>query len=145
MVEVFVDGACSGNPGPMGIGCVFLKNKQKKMEHSEYIGDGTNNIAELAAIEFALDECIKRNGTRRSVKEYLMIYSDSMYSINSLIGKWNGDRNIAMINRIKVKMRKFDRLRLIHIPRCSTEHHRLADTLAKNGSQGVPAVSGELV
>jgi ribonuclease HI len=135
MVEVFVDGACSGNPGPMGIGCVFVKNKVKKMEHCEAIGDGTNNVAELSAIEFAIDECLRRNGTRRQIKEHLIIYSDSTYSVNSLIGRWNGHKNQNQIRRIKSKMKRFKRLHLMYIPRCSVPYHKLADSLAKSGVQ----------
>src|SRR5262245_63631659 len=49
-VVVYTDGACSGNPGPMGIGVVVLDKGERK-EISEYLGTGTNNIAELTAIE----------------------------------------------------------------------------------------------
>src|SRR5262249_5260568 len=53
-VIVYTDGACSGNPGPMGIGVVIL-DRGKRREIGEYLGEGTNNIAELTAIERALD------------------------------------------------------------------------------------------
>src|SRR5262245_14197759 len=46
---VYTDGACTGNPGPMGIGVVVMDGKERR-ELSEYLGIGTNNIAELTAI-----------------------------------------------------------------------------------------------
>src|SRR4051812_18768300 len=52
-IDVWTDGACSGNPGPMGIGVVVLADG-KRREHGEYLGVGTNNIAELVAIERGL-------------------------------------------------------------------------------------------
>src|SRR3954463_6119874 len=44
-VDVWTDGACSGNPGPMGIGVVVIADG-KRRELGEYLGVGTNNIAE---------------------------------------------------------------------------------------------------
>jgi ribonuclease HI len=52
---VYTDGACTGNPGPAGIGIVILDGKERR-EISEYLGPGTNNIAELMAIVRALEE-----------------------------------------------------------------------------------------
>src|SRR5262245_26159540 len=53
-IVVYTDGACSGNPGPMGIGLVVIDGSSRH-EVSEFLGQGTNNIAELVAIERALD------------------------------------------------------------------------------------------
>ncbi|MEC9071903.1 MAG: RNase H family protein, partial [Myxococcota bacterium] len=52
-VELWTDGACSGNPGPSGLG-VLLRDGETEHEVSEYLGEGTNNIAELTAILRAL-------------------------------------------------------------------------------------------
>ena len=53
-VEIWTDGACSGNPGPMGIGVVVIDGGQRR-EKGEYLGVGTNNIAELTAIERGIE------------------------------------------------------------------------------------------
>src|SRR5580692_10349535 len=45
-IEIWTDGACSGNPGPMGIGVVVIDGATRR-EKGEYLGLGTNNIAEL--------------------------------------------------------------------------------------------------
>ena len=42
VIHVFTDGACSGNPGPAGIGA-YLVYEQHKKQLSEYIGEATNN------------------------------------------------------------------------------------------------------
>ena len=52
-IQIYTDGASSGNPGPSGIG-VVLRFGNREKEISEYIGLATNNIAELKAIEAGL-------------------------------------------------------------------------------------------
>ena len=52
---VFTDGSCRGNPGPAGIGLV-LKMPDGTMESkSRFLGEATNNIAELTAIGDAIE------------------------------------------------------------------------------------------
>jgi hypothetical protein len=53
-VLVYADGACSGNPGPAGVGAVAMWADQMR-ELSEYIGEATNNIAELTGILRAVE------------------------------------------------------------------------------------------
>ena len=45
-IIIYTDGACSKNPGPMGIGAVILIDGARE-EIGEYLGTGTNNIAVL--------------------------------------------------------------------------------------------------
>ena len=56
-VEIFTDGACSGNPGPGGWGAVLRYNGREK-ELSGGERDTTNNRMELTAVIKAL-ECLK--------------------------------------------------------------------------------------
>ena len=46
----YTDGACSGNPGPAGSGMVAHPPGGKIHEGFEYLGQATNNVAELTAI-----------------------------------------------------------------------------------------------
>jgi ribonuclease HI len=80
-IHVFTDGACSGNPGPAGVGVVLYYNEHKK-EISKFIGNATNNIAELTAIKIGL-EAIK--STYRNLP--VIIYTDSAYSLKIGIQK----------------------------------------------------------
>ena len=57
-LEIYTDGACSGNPGPAGIGVVVKKNGQVIKEISKFIGQATNNIAEYTALIYALREAL---------------------------------------------------------------------------------------
>jgi len=57
-VEIFSDGACSGNPGPGGWGALLRWNGQEK-ELSGFAPETTNNRMELTAAIAAL-EALKR-------------------------------------------------------------------------------------
>lgn len=57
-VEIFCDGACSGNPGPGGFGCI-LRSCGKEKELSGAEPHTTNNRMELTAAITAL-ETLKR-------------------------------------------------------------------------------------
>ena len=70
---MYADGACSGNPGPAGVGVVALWDDEQR-ELSEYIGEATNNIAELTAVLRAVELSAELD---RPVR----IYTDSQYSI----------------------------------------------------------------
>lgn len=108
-VVVYTDGACTGNPGPMGIGVVLLDDG-KREEISEYLGHGTNNIAELTAIERALD-LVGEAGRDRAV----VVHSDSSYSIGLLTAGWKAKANVELVERLRQKARQFRRLRFVKV------------------------------
>jgi len=80
MIEIFTDGASSGNPGPGGYG-VILRSGQHYKELSEGFRKTTNNRMELMAVIKGL-EAIK------SLNQNVMIFSDSKYVIDSIEKKW---------------------------------------------------------
>lgn len=57
-VDIFADGACSGNPGPGGY-CAILRNDEKELELTGFDPLTTNNRMELLAVITAL-EALKR-------------------------------------------------------------------------------------
>jgi len=80
MINVFTDGASSGNPGPGGYG-VILKKGQFYKEISAGFRKTTNNRMELLAVIVAL-EAIK------NPNQEIMIYSDSKYIIDAVEKGW---------------------------------------------------------
>jgi ribonuclease HI len=97
-VEIWTDGACSGNPGPMGIGVVVL-DSGKRRELGEYLGSGTNNIAELVAIERGIALAAEVTGGDRA--RPLRVYSDSSYAIGLLDKGWKAKANQELVARIR--------------------------------------------
>lgn len=80
IVEIYTDGAASGNPGPGGFGAV-LKFAGKRKEISEGFRMTTNNRMELLAVIIAL-EALKTN------KYPVRVYSDSKYVVDAINQKW---------------------------------------------------------
>ncbi len=78
-VEIYTDGACSGNPGPGGWGAILRYNGREK-EISGGEEQTTNNRMELSAVIAAL-ECLKEPCT-------VELYSDSRYVIDALSKGW---------------------------------------------------------
>ncbi|MDR1854414.1 MAG: ribonuclease HI [Azoarcus sp.] len=77
-VEIFTDGACSGNPGPGGWGAILRHGRHEK----EFWGgepQTTNNRMELTAVIRALAR-LKRPVSAR-------VYTDSQY-VQKGIGEW---------------------------------------------------------
>ena len=78
-ITIYTDGACSGNPGPGGWGCILMYNGNKK-ELSGGSKDTTNNIMEITATIEALKAlkfpCI------------VDLYSDSAYVVNCFNQGW---------------------------------------------------------
>ena len=67
MLEVYIDGASAGNPGPSGIG-IFIKGEGHHLKINEYIGETNNHIAEFTALIRALEEAKKLGSTLVSVR-----------------------------------------------------------------------------
>jgi ribonuclease HI len=74
-VEIFTDGACSGNPGPGGYGAILRYGEVTK-EISGYSPDTTNNRMELMAVIEAL-RLLKRPSKVR-------VFSDSSYVVKGM-------------------------------------------------------------
>jgi ribonuclease HI len=110
--EIWTDGACSGNPGPMGIGVVIL-DAGKRKEISEYLGIGTNNIAELVAVERGLEVADKLGiaGQDRSIR----VYTDSSYSIGVLSKGWKAKANQELIARLRKRLTTMPNVQFVKV------------------------------
>lgn len=78
-IEMYSDGACSGNPGPGGYG-VILRYKGNEKELSGGEEDTTNNRMELMGVITGLE----------TLKEpcHVTIYTDSQYVVNGITKGW---------------------------------------------------------
>ena len=122
-VHIYTDGASSGNPGPAGIG-VLLRYGSHEKEISRFIGEATNNIAELEAIRVGLGEL---KDTRLPVR----LYTDSAYAHGVLTLGWKAKKNTALIRAIKKRMATLTDVRLIKVKgHAGEEGNERADHLA---------------
>ena len=127
-IKIFTDGASSGNPGPAGIGIVFIYGEKKK-EISSFIGRATNNTAELTAIKVGLEE-LKRFDLP------VRIFSDSSYAIGLLSKGWKAKANQALVFEIRSLMAKFSDLAFIKVKGHSgIKENEVADFLATSATK----------
>ena len=78
-VEIYTDGACSGNPGPGGWAGILMYNKKEKIL-SGFEDSTTNNKMELTAVIKSLE----------ALKEpcEVNLYTDSAYVSNAILEDW---------------------------------------------------------
>ncbi len=96
-IEIYTDGAASGNPGPGGFGIV-LKFKQHRKEISGGFKLTTNNRMELLAVIVALESI-----TSNELK--VKVYSDSKYVVDAINLKWIfGWRKTGFKNKANVDL-----------------------------------------
>lgn len=108
-IVIYTDGVCSGNPGPAGVG-VYFERREQTVEISEYLGSGTNNIAELSAILRGLQTL--RDDERESL---IHLYTDSAWSLGVLVGGWKAKTNADLIEKIRAEMATLPRLELLKV------------------------------
>lgn len=89
-IEIYVDGACSGNPGRGGYGCI-VKQNNKCIEFYGAEAETTNNRMEVLGAIVALESL-------KGLALQIEVFSDSQYLINGMRGwvyDWikNGWRN----------------------------------------------------
>lgn len=143
LVEIYTDGACSGNPGPGGWGVLLrIGGHEKELFGGER--DATNNRMELTAVIRAL-EALKRPVQAR-------VHTDSQYvqkGISEWIHAWK-KRGWRTADRQPVKnadlWRQLDALSACHrVEWCWVRGHaghvenERADALAR---QGIASLTG---
>ena len=103
----YADGACSGNPGPAGLG-VVVRFADQERELSEYIGEATNNIAELTAILRAVE-------LASELGRPLRLYTDSQYSIGVLAKGWKAKANQELVASVRDSLSKHADTELFYV------------------------------
>lgn len=106
-IQVWTDGACTGNPGPAGVGVVIIDGTHRT-ELSEYLGEGTNNIAELTAILRGLESV-------KDKSRHVVVYSDSAYSIGLLTKPWKPKKNVELVGELRAVCRTFTNLHFVKV------------------------------
>lgn len=106
-IHVWTDGGANPNPGPAGIGVVIVDGETTK-ELSEFLGHGTNQIAELTAILRGLQEVGDRSRP-------VVVYSDSAYSIGLLTQNWKAKANVELVEKLRALCRMFPDLRFVKV------------------------------
>jgi len=129
MVKIYTDGSSKpSNPGPAGFATIITKEDTIVALHSEFIGHGTNNIAELSAIKYALEHLERLDLSW----ENIIIHTDSKYCIGVLIEDWRAKKNVSLITNIKDMLESFPNLQMEWVKAHNGDRfNEMADQLAK--------------
>ncbi len=109
IIQIYTDGACSGNPGP-GAYAVIMKFNDREKILTEGFRKTTNNRMELLSVIVALEKIT-------TDKYPVEIYSDSKYVIDSITKGWvfnwvktnfKGKKNEDLWKRFLEVENKFD-------------------------------------
>ena len=135
MIRIYTDGAWRKKEKAAGAGAVIIWDNGHISTYHEFLGDVTNNCAELRAIKLGLSKILRSYALRRSKKKNghnaITVYSDSTYAIGILTKDWKAKANKELIAEIKQIIDEFDDLKFIWVKGHSKDkYNRLADLLA---------------
>jgi len=122
-LNIYIDGASKGNPGPSGIGVVICRNGKTIKNVSSFVGNTTNNVAEYTALIYALEEALILKA------ESIKINTDSQLLYRQLkkLYKVKSPNILGLYNRALRLLSAFKDTTLENIPR---EKNKGADKLA---------------
>ncbi len=125
-IEIYIDGAARGNPGPAGIGVIIKDGGKTLDEIGAYIGKTTNNIAEYMALIRGLEEALTKG--HRSVK----FFSDSELLVKQLNGEYKvkHENLVPLHYHVMALVEKMDDFSIKHVRR---EQNPDADRMANIG------------
>lgn len=136
-VQLWTDGACSGNPGPAGLG-VHGEYRGEAFELSEYLGEGTNNIAELSAILRGLEVAREQWGGVP-----IDVMTDSEYCLGLLGLGWKAKANQALVERLKTTFSACSDVLLVKVKgHAGVPGNERADELARQAISGRRSTGG---
>ena len=127
MIEVYTDGAASGNPGISGAG-IYIKANGKQLEFSLPLGQMTNHEAEFHAVVKALEIC-----QREFPNEILSFRSDSQTVVQVVDNDHTKNKTfLPLLEEIRKKVAKFPYFFIKWIPE---KENKNADKLARKAIQ----------
>ncbi len=124
-LRTYTDGGARGNPGPAAIGILICSAEGEILEeHSETIGEATNNVAEYKALISGMKKAKELSA------DELDCFMDSLLVVKQLKGEYrlkhiNMQKLYDEVQKIR---REFKNVSYTHVPR-EEENMRRADQL----------------
>ncbi len=138
-IIINTDGACAGNPGPMGIGVALIDAGTNNVieTHASDIGHGTNNIAEYTAVITGLEMLCAYPEVKHAT-----VRSDSQLVIKQLNGEYRiKNKNMQdLAEQVRNVLAELDiPVKFEWVPR---DKNPIADALASSAI-GMPQASSD--
>lgn len=143
VVRFWTDGACKGNPGPMGAGIVasFQRGAEEvEREWSIPLGHGTNQQAELRACIEALSKL------REPGKTHVVLYTDSAYVVGFVQpgSTWQPKANHRLVAELRALVAGCAKFEVFKVAgHAEEERNNRADVLASQAATQ-PFMQGNL-
>ncbi|MGE5307989.1 MAG: ribonuclease HI family protein [Deltaproteobacteria bacterium] len=122
-LQINIDGASKGNPGPSGIGVVICADGRPVRNVCRFIGETTNNVAEYSALIAALEEGLVMGAKNLSIKTD----SELLYRQIKKIYRVREPHIAALYEQALRLISGFASVSICHVPR---ELNKEADKLA---------------
>jgi ribonuclease HI len=125
LVNVYTDGAVSGNPGIGGLGVVIYNSADQEIAYGKkFIGHSTNNEAEYKALLFSIDILDQLSGIKN-----ICFYTDSELMAKQIQGKYKVSSPNVFKHYVEFfkRIKKYDSYKIEHVRR---EKNKRADELA---------------
>ena len=104
MLKLYVDGACSPNPGTGGWACIFYDDKNNPEKHCGYLENTTNNIMEITSVIKGLQYI------KKYTKE-VEILTDSQYVVNTMTKGWKRNKNQDLWFQLDEELKNFTNIK----------------------------------
>ena len=135
---VYIDGACSGNPGPCGCAAVIQTDDGVTvLEKARAFGPATNNVAEYQALLLGLEAAAQLKPSR------LTIRSDSELLVRQIAGQYRIKApHLKALHRQAMRMLEpFGQVEIEHISRTLNKE---ADALARKALEKARTVDASI-
>ncbi|MFT8322205.1 MAG: reverse transcriptase-like protein [Bacillus sp. (in: firmicutes)] len=134
MIEVYIDGASAGNPGPSGAG-IFIKGHGSAEKYAIPLGNMSNHEAEYHAFIKGLEICIQKN--------YLVVsFRTDSQLVNQAVEKEfvKNKQFSPLLEQALLLTKKLDLFFIKWIP---SSQNKLADELARMAIRENPSEEAE--
>jgi ribonuclease HI len=122
LIEVYIDGATKGNPGPSGAG-IFIKGIEKPVRLSIHLGIMSNHEAEYKALLAALKYCLEHN------YKIVSFRTDSQLVERAVEKQYV--KNKAYIPLLEEALRLIEQFDLFFLKWIPSQQNKVADELAR--------------
>lgn len=122
MIEIYIDGASAGDPGPSGAG-IFIKHDGKAEQYAIPLGIASNHEAEFLALIKALELCLGEKNSTISVR------SDSTLVVDAIEKQFVKNKKYTQL--LDQVLHLTEQFNLFFIKWVPSKENKKADELAK--------------
>jgi len=127
MIRIYTDGAYRKLLDSAGAGVLIIWEDGKLSSYCKYLGDTTNNRAELQAIKYGLTIALIETGGSTPVK----VLSDSTYALGIAGNTMKAKANKELAEETRAIVSEFSDIKFVWVKGHSKDrYNRLADLLA---------------